>query len=92
MGILEEAEYVETRLNLQSGDKVIFYTDGIVEALNEREEIFGFDRLIDVVERAGSASSDELLKKVLQEVRTFAGQALQHDDITIIVVNADQVD
>lgn len=91
LGILEEAEYEETRFNLQLGDKVIFYTDGIVEAMNEREEIFGFDRLIDVVERTGSASSDELMKRILQEVETFAGKALQHDDITIIVVGVETV-
>jgi sigma-B regulation protein RsbU (phosphoserine phosphatase) len=92
LGIMEESEYLETRLNLQSGDKVIFYTDGIVEAMNEGEEIFGFERLLDVVERAGSASSDEVLKSVLQGVRAFAGQAPQYDDMTIIVVSADHVD
>jgi len=65
LGILDEALYQETRVQLDHGDKVVFYTDGIVEAMNEKEEIFGFDRLLEVVKEGASLSADELLQLIL---------------------------
>ncbi len=87
LGILEDAEYRETQLKLAPGDKIVFYTDGIVEAMNEREEIFGFERLADVIGKARSMDAPSLLKEILSEVNEFAGQAAQHDDLTVIVVS-----
>ncbi|UCH22644.1 MAG: serine/threonine-protein phosphatase, partial [Deltaproteobacteria bacterium] len=87
LGILDEAKYEDTQLKLEPGDKVVFYTDGIVEAMNEKEEIFGFDRLQEVVQVAGAMSSDELLKEILDKVNQFTGGAPQHDDLTAIVVS-----
>jgi sigma-B regulation protein RsbU (phosphoserine phosphatase) len=86
LGILEESDYQETQIALKPGDRVIFYTDGIVEAMNEREEIFGFDRLLGVLQNAGPISADELLREILNKVKLFAGNARQHDDLTLIVV------
>lgn len=86
LGILEEADYRETQLKLAAGDKVIFYTDGIVEAMNEQEEIFGFERLIEVVKGAGSLDAESVLKEILDKVNDFVGGAAQHDDLTVIVV------
>jgi len=89
LGILEDAEYEETRLKLAPGDKVVLYTDGIVEAMSEQEEMFGFDRLLEVVRGAREITADALLKKILYEVNAFAGGAAQHDDLTIIVISAE---
>lgn len=89
LGILEDAEYQETRLKLAPGDKVIFYTDGIVEAMNKQEEMFGFERLLEVVKKARSISADSLLKEVIDRVNEFAGGAAQHDDLTVIVVSVE---
>ena len=90
LGILEEVDYQETRLQVEPGDRIIFYTDGIVEAMNEREEIFGFERLLDVVKGAGSMGADSLLKEILDKVNEFAGSAAQHDDLTVIVVSVEE--
>ena len=89
LGILEEADYQETRLKLVAGDKVIFYTDGIVEAMNEKAEIFGFERLIKLVKNAKSLSADSLLREILDRVNAFTGGAAQHDDLTVIVVSVE---
>ena len=89
LGILEEAGYEETRRQLESGDKVIFYTDGIVEAMNEQEEIFGFERLLEIAQGARTMNADELLKEILNKVNEFVGNAPQHDDITVIVVGVE---
>jgi sigma-B regulation protein RsbU (phosphoserine phosphatase) len=87
LGILEDAEYQETRLQLSPGDKVVFYTDGIVEAMNEQEEMFGFDRLQEVVRGARELSAETLLKEILDNISHFTGEAAQHDDLTAIVVS-----
>ncbi len=89
LGILEESDYQETQVVLKPGDRVIFYTDGIVEAMNEKKEIFGFDRLLDVLQNAGPISADELLKDILSQVKHFTGNAPQHDDLTVIAVSVE---
>ena len=86
IGILEEVEYEETQLKLAKGDMLIFYTDGIVEAMNKHEEIFGFERLIELVQEENSLTADALMKKILYRANEFVGEAAQHDDLTVIVV------
>jgi phosphoserine phosphatase RsbU/P len=86
IGIVDEVEYKETHLQLALGDRLVFYTDGIVEAMNGEGEIFGFDRLLEVVQEGRSMSADSLLKEILDDVNRFAGGTAQHDDLTVIVV------
>ena len=88
LGILDDSKYEETRLQLETGDKIILYTDGIVEAMNEEEEIFGFDRLLEVVKNSQTMTAETLLDEIKGKVNEFAGSAPQHDDITIIVIQA----
>ena len=90
LGILEDANYQETEIQLSPGDRLLFYTDGIVEAMNKQEEIFGFERLLDVVQRSKSMDADSLLKEILNKVNEFTGDASQHDDLTVIVVSVDK--
>jgi sigma-B regulation protein RsbU (phosphoserine phosphatase) len=87
LGILEDVQYEETRFQLQPGDKIIFYTDGIVEAMNTQEEMFGFDRLLEVVQNSASMSADALLQEINDRVNEFVDGFAQHDDLTVIVIN-----
>jgi serine phosphatase RsbU (regulator of sigma subunit)/CHASE2 domain-containing sensor protein len=89
LGILDGADYQETALQLEPGDKVVFYTDGIVEAMNKKEEIFGFERLQEVVTMEGKGSADELLEGIMNQLDKFVGVAPQHDDLTLIVVSVE---
>ena len=86
LGILESAEYVETRLDISPGDAIVFYTDGIVEAMNAKEEMYGFERLEAVVKASAGLSAQDLMDKILQDVNTFVAGAEQHDDLTVIIV------
>jgi sigma-B regulation protein RsbU (phosphoserine phosphatase) len=88
LGILDDAAYEETQLKLEPGDKVVLYTDGIVEAMNEQEEMFGFERLLELVKNSQTQTAASLLEEIKRDVNEFAGSAPQHDDITIIVVQA----
>jgi len=77
----------EQAAGLLSGDKAVFYTDGIVEAMNEKEEMFGFERLLEVVQECKAMPADSLLKEIMERVNEFAGGAAQHDDLTVIVLS-----
>ena len=90
LGIMADADYQETELQLAPGDRLLFYTDGVVEAMNAKEEIFGFQRLMDVVQEASTMDADSLLKDVLNKVQTFAGKASQHDDLTVIAISVEK--
>ena len=87
LGILDEVDYQETTLKLSPGDRVIFYTDGIVEAMNAKDEMFGFERLLALVGKAGAMSANALHEEILRNVSEFAGGTPQHDDLTVIVAS-----
>ena len=76
----------EIRIPIEEKDVFVFYTDGVTEAMNIREEIFGEERLIAVIEAYAHLSSQELQGKILQAVREFSGKAPQHDDFTMVVI------
>lgn len=86
LGILEDADYQETCLELAAGDRLVFYTDGIVEAMNPQQEMYGFERLMDTVRESRSTTADGLLREILESVNTFVAGATQHDDLTMIVL------
>jgi serine phosphatase RsbU (regulator of sigma subunit) len=88
LGIIDEVDYQETRIRLSPGDQVVLYTDGIVEAMNRHEEMFGFDRLLKLVKQKRESSAEMLLKAIMEEVNAFVGDAAQYDDLTVIVLNA----
>lgn len=79
--ILEEAE-----VPLDPGDLLVFFTDGLSEAMNPQSELFGERRLRDVIEQASQLGSEELKELILAEIRRFAAGAAQHDDMTLVVL------
>ncbi len=87
LGILDDVEYEETQIDISSGDKVIFYTDGIVEAMNMENEMFGFDRLLEVAKENWNQPADTMLKEIIDKVNEFSNGMAQHDDLTAIVVS-----
>jgi len=86
LGILDDVNYEETKLQLAPGDQVVFYTDGIVEAMNEKEEMFGFERLLEIIQNSPSQSAESFLNMITSQVQEFCGSAEQHDDLTVIVL------
>jgi serine phosphatase RsbU (regulator of sigma subunit) len=90
LGILDEANYEETQLKMAPGDKIVYYTDGIVEAMNKNEDMYGFERLNEVVKASSAEDAEDLMNDIIKDVSDFTGAAPQHDDLTIIVVSADK--
>ncbi len=90
LGILDEAEYEETHLPIEPGDKIVFYTDGIVEAMNKQKKMYGFERLHAAVAASRTENAEELMNAIIKDVSAFTGATPQHDDLTIIVVSVDK--
>jgi phosphoserine phosphatase RsbU/P len=76
----------EVTLPLSRGDLFVLYTDGISEAMNPDGDYFGDQRLVELAERHADLTSDDLRERILTEVHTFAGDAAQHDDMTMVLV------
>jgi sigma-B regulation protein RsbU (phosphoserine phosphatase) len=86
LGIRAEAPYKSGSVTLQADDWLVIFTDGLVEALNDRGEDYGEPRLLDVLRAGAGSSPDELLRRMLGEVDAFVGATPQHDDITCMLV------
>jgi sigma-B regulation protein RsbU (phosphoserine phosphatase) len=87
LGVDKNFEYMESsREGWTSGSIVIVGTDGIREAHNEQSEMFGLDRLRQVIRNHGSQPAETIQQAVIAALRTFQGDAPQEDDITLVVV------
>jgi len=71
---------------LNHGDVFVFYTDGFTEAMNEHNDEFGESRMIEALSNGIGQSSHDTLKNLRNAVQIFAGDAHQHDDMTMVVV------
>jgi serine phosphatase RsbU (regulator of sigma subunit) len=84
VGLLADWTCSTAELQLRPGDLFAIYTDGVTEALNQRDEAFGEERLLDVLRRARDESPSQIVTAVFDEVRRFSGDR-QRDDVTLIV-------
>ena len=73
-------------VQLLRGDQLVLYTDGVTEAFNPAEELYGAQRLVDEVHVHGSGTPAALVERICQSVTNFAGLAPQSDDITLTVL------
>jgi serine phosphatase RsbU (regulator of sigma subunit) len=89
LGIIDDADYQETKFSLDSGDIAIFYTDGVVEAMNKKEKMYGFDRFLEVIKKSSGLDAETFLEKLIDDINRFVGKAEQHDDLTIVVLKVD---
>ncbi len=81
-----EALLQEKTLNLNDGDVLVFFTDGVSEAMNADSECFGEPRLCQLIEEHGHLTLEELRERILREIDAFVGGAPPHDDLTMILV------
>ncbi|MEY3867909.1 MAG: hypothetical protein RLZZ338_1800, partial [Cyanobacteriota bacterium] len=75
-----------TQVQLNSGDVVVLYTDGITEAININQEQYGLERLIDIVKLSYQCSTHEIKEAVINDVRQHIGTQKVYDDITLVVL------
>jgi len=90
LGIISDTPYAALEVPLEAGDLLVFYTDGIVEAHNARQELFGFERLEQLLRENGHLAPTELIDAILKEVEAFSHGVAQHDDMTLLVVRVEE--
>jgi len=86
MGILESTSYQVETIPLGSGDNLVIFTDGVVEAINAKGDEYGEAELMRLVDRRATAPPSELLRGLLQELDAFVGNTPQHDDMTCLLL------
>lgn len=86
VGGLPEATFEEECIELQPGDTVVLFTDGVTEARNSDAEEFGEERLIACLAALQRESAPVIVKNALEVVRAFCGDAQPGDDITLAVI------
>ncbi|HZR66282.1 MAG TPA: SpoIIE family protein phosphatase [Terriglobales bacterium] len=89
VGLFEDFNCVAAERNLNPGDTLALYTDGVTESFNEAGEEFGQERLLDALSTYRNLPSHALLGSLLAEIRKFGSQE-QHDDITLVVARCKQ--
>lgn len=87
LGILQEIpSFGKEKILLESGSKILLYTDGLSEAMNYSKNEFGTERIFNFLRSNHSSNSSELTDELLSELSRFVGNAEQNDDITLITI------
>jgi phosphoserine phosphatase RsbU/P len=86
IGLFEDCSYDEDTVQLQSGDLLISYTDGLTEALNRRGEEFGEERLCKLMISTKHLSATEIRDKLLEQIQEWCTDTPQHDDLTLVLL------
>lgn len=86
IGVKPDFEYNQTKMKLAHGDTLVFYTDGITEALNPHLEEFGEQKLLDIIINYPYHSAEQLRNHIYEEMIRFTQGESQYDDLTLIVL------
>lgn len=91
LGILQESVFTEHQIQLEDGDFVVIYSDGLTEARNERGDFYGEQRFFDLLPTLKDLSSKMIGEKILADVERFIGDARRYDDISIAVLEKSRI-
>ena len=84
IGGMEGVRYREYEVQLEPGTKIFVYTDGVAEATDSNEVLFGTDRMLEALRSAQDEPPEKILEKVRRNVDEFVGKAPQFDDLTML--------
>ena len=87
LGSMKRVVYESSTIELNDGDTLIFHTDGLIEALNAEDEMYGTERFKQSVSQMpDNFSAEEVIQHIVDDVHKFVGDAEQYDDLTIVVI------
>ena len=86
LGAMDDIEYKSYEIQLKPGDTIFLYTDGVTEATNTENELFGEQRMLDALNYDAETSSAQILDNVRRAISSFTKGAEQADDITMIAL------
>lgn len=86
LGMFDDGMFEEKSIFIEEGDKLVFYTDGVTEAMNLNKEEFKSDRFVKAIEESIEFDSISSVKKIYKTVDAFVGNAPVHDDFTLMII------
>jgi sigma-B regulation protein RsbU (phosphoserine phosphatase) len=86
LGILEDQEWACAELQMDEGDVLVLYTDGVTEAQAANAEFYGSERLVEVVRANRNKRAEEINNEILRSIEQFRGESPPQDDMAILVV------
>jgi sigma-B regulation protein RsbU (phosphoserine phosphatase) len=86
LGVEPEGRFVESRTELQPGDAILLYTDGLVDAMDHHGDFYGWDRLKRTVGSSGGMNAADMLSSIERDVNRFTADSAPFDDLTMVVV------
>jgi len=86
LGVKSGIRLEEAEVDLEKGNMLVLYTDGITEAVNEKGEAFGEERLMEIIRKNSRLTAKEMILKIQDDVMIFAGTQPQYDDITLLIM------
>lgn len=91
LGIVHDAPFSEQAIDLADGDTLVVYSDGVTEAMNEKGDFFGDERLYASVSTVAGSAPAEMGGRVLTAVKGFIGDAVPNDDLSLVVLKRNGV-
>ncbi|SFJ01018.1 Stage II sporulation protein E (SpoIIE) [Planctomicrobium piriforme] len=88
LGILEETDYGERKLNMRAGDLLLFYSDSLIECKNSEGDLLGVNGLLQVLDELGSMSAETLVAQLLKSLAELFPGNLTEDDVTIVLMQS----
>ena len=88
VGLFRDCQYEQGSFTLESGDLLVLFTDGISESMNNEDEEWSEERLIDFAKTCYGLPAVEAMGRIMTAAQAFAGGAPQHDDMTVVVLRA----
>jgi sigma-B regulation protein RsbU (phosphoserine phosphatase) len=86
IGIMADAPYQSGTATLMPGDWLVIFTDGVIEAENDRTEEFGEARLLQTIATGSQETPAQLMQRIMTSIDIFVGNTPQHDDMTCLLV------
>ena len=86
LGVLDDTEFEIAEVELRDGDRLLFYTDGLIDAMDFDGELWGKERMLDVLDRCIGCSAGQMIQNILGFRRRFVGLASQVDDTSVVAV------
>lgn len=86
IGMIDEAEFDETVIDLQPGDRLYLHSDGLTEEVNVRQEEFGDERLLNAIAHGQALGLDDAIASLVQEVIAWRGEDHLRDDVSLLVI------
>jgi phosphoserine phosphatase RsbU/P len=91
LGIQAEAQYESASVAIAPGDWLVIFTDGLVEAENAHQDEYGETRLLSTIAAGAPSTPAEMLHRLMAELDLFVGSTPQHDDVTCLLVKAENL-